>query len=163
MRTVLTTVIVTGLLFGGCTDDADPGPAGTFEPIGDGPAGIEDVVQHLVDPPEYPVAIDGDPELVELRSEDLARRHHVYLAEAAGPAVEDELVRGSVLRVGADQQVEFDPAVSVAELDGASITGVEDCPAPCQVSGPALVAPQEWFQSIRVAAGWQLVEPAPTE
>lgn len=147
----------------GCRDSTD-GPGGGFQTLGDGPAGIEDVVQHLIDPPPYPAPVSDEAELVELRSPDLNRRHHLYLAELAESGTLDgELVPGSVVHLADGVTLTVPGGASVATLDGSAVTAVTACAGPCEAIGPALVAPPEWLQGIRVAADWELVVPAPTE
>lgn len=147
----------------GCRDSSD-GPGSGFQTLGEGPAGIEDVVQHLIDPPPYPAPVADEAELVELRSPDVSRRHHLYLAELAESGTLDgELVRGSVVHVADGVTLTVPDGASVATLDGSTVTAVDACAAPCAAAGPSLVAPPEWLQGIRVDPGWELVVPAPTE
>jgi hypothetical protein len=146
-----------------CRDGGD-GPGGGFQTLGDGPAGIEDVVQHLADAPDYPAPVTAEPELAELRSPDVNRRHHLYLAAVDQDGTLDgELVRGSVVQVADGSTLTAPEGASVAQLDGTTVTEVSDCPAPCEVTGPALVAPADWLEGIRVAEDWELLVPAPTE
>lgn len=135
-------------------------------PLGDGPVEVEDAVQHLLEAPDYPGGIDAaTAELAELRAPGLRDRHHVFLAEASGDvSFAAAPVPGSVVRLPDGATVTSDLALSVARLDGDTVTGgASDCGPPCEFSGPALVAPEGWLGGIGVTEGWELVVPAPTE
>lgn len=135
-------------------------------PLGDGPVGVEDAVQHLLEAPAYPGGIDGaTAELAELRAPGLRDRHHVFLADAPGDVAFDAApVAGSVVRLPDGATVTSDVVLSVARLDGDTVTGgASDCGPPCEFSGPALVAGEGWLAGIGVAEGWELVVPAPSE
>jgi hypothetical protein len=135
-------------------------------PLGDGPVGVEDAVQHLLQPPAYPGGIEtASAVLAELRAPGLRDRHHVFLADAPGDVSFDEPpVAGSVVRLTDGASVTSDLVLSVARLDGDTVTGgASDCGPPCELTGPALVAAEGWLGGIGVSEGWELVVPAPTE
>lgn len=153
----LLTLLLLVAVLGACTSGSDGD--GVSET---GPRNPAVPVQHLVDAPDFPAPVTGDAELAELHSPAGDDRHFVYLAELGEDGVlEGELVRGAVVLVGDGATLEVPDGASTAALADGTVTSVADCPAPCEVSGPALVAPPAWLPGIGVAAGWQLVVPAP--
>lgn len=165
-RLVAVAVLVTGLLAGCSALGGEPGPGGTFQelPAEGEPAGIEDVVQHLFEAPTFPDPVGGEGQMVELRSPDVSRRHHFFLAEHdGGGELAEPLLRGAAVRLPDGASLALPEGASIARLDGTTVTDVSNCDAPCTATGPALVAPLDWFQGIRTAADWELLVPAPTE
>lgn len=130
----------------------------------EGPRNPAVPVQHLIDAPPYPAPVTDDPDLVELHSPEGDNRHHLYLAEfGAAGTLDGELVRGSVVLVAEGATLTVPDGASTAELDESTVATVADCPAPCEVAGPALVAPLGWLSGIGVSPGWKLVVPAPAD
>lgn len=153
-------VLAIGLLLAGCESEPGPGEGTLVE----GPRDADDIVQHLVEAPEYPAPVTGDAELVELRSPEGTNRHQAFLAElATGGTLEGELVRGAIIQLGDGVTLSVPSGASVASLVDDEVVEVTACDAPCDVTGPALVAPPEWLPGIQVAAGWQLIAPAPAD
>jgi hypothetical protein len=144
-----------------CTDgDPEPDPTGAIStPIETGTVVDEDVVVHLAEPPSLAPPLDAAaPVESELRTADLTDRHLVYVVTAEdGMSITEPLPAGALAEVpsGADLAGEVD--LSVAEVDGDVVTSVTDCPAPCSVTGPALVGPGGWLTGLGVDAGWELV------
>lgn len=153
----------TSILLTGCSSDLPEGFGGTFQPLPEGAVGIEGAVQHLIEAPPFPGPVTSGGVMVELRSPDLNRRHLAFMARlTADGALDGELVRGSFVYVSAGAALTVPTTSSVVQLDGDTVMSVAACAVPCTVTGPALVAPDGWFESIRTGAGWLLVDPAPT-
>jgi hypothetical protein len=144
-----------------CTGSGSDGDGGRSEA---GPRNPAVPVQHLIDPPSYPTPVTAAAELVELRTPAGDNRHQAYLAELdQDGTLEGELVRGSLVLVTAGTTLSVPGGASTATLDGGVVASVGECPAPCEVSGPALVAPPEWLPGVGVEAGWELLVPAPAD
>lgn len=160
-RTVLA-VAAMAMLATACNGEEGVAPGeGTLV---EGPRGAEDIVQHLVDAPAYPAPVTDEPELVELRNTDGTNRHQAFLAELdADGTLEEGLVRGALVRVGDGVTLTIPDGATTAALDAGAVTAVADCAAPCEVTGPALVAPPQWLPGIGVEAGWELLVPAPEQ
>ncbi len=136
--------------------EAGPGTASA------GPRGPDEIVQHLIDPPDYPAPVTEAAELAELRDAEGNNRHQAYLAQLEESGTLDgDLVRGSMVLVVSGTTLSVPAGASTAVLDDSAVTSVGDCAAPCEVSGPALVAPSGWLTGIGVAPGWELIVPAP--
>lgn len=162
MQTGVLRILPVLLLFvvtlGACTGDGSEGD-GVSE---SGPRSPGVPVQHLIDAPDYPSPVSDDAELAELRTPEGDNRHHAYLAALDGDGtLEGELVRGALVLVGDGAVLEVPDGASTAALEDGIVAAVEECPAPCEVTGPALVAPPEWLPGIGVEAGWELLVPAP--
>ena len=154
-------VVVSLLLVAALTACDGGSGEGTLEV---GPRGPDDIVQHLVDPPAFPAPLTGGSELAELRNAEGTNRHQAYLAVFDGSGTLDgELVRGGIVRLEDGASLTVPDGASTATLDGTTVSTVGPCPAPCEVTGPALVAPTGWFPGIGVGQGWELVVPAPAE
>lgn len=151
-------LLLTVVALAACDPGGEPGPGGPSA----GPRGADEIVQHLVDPPDYPAPVTADAELAELRSAAGDNRHQAYLAELEESGTLDgELVRGSMVLVAVGTTLSIPDGASTADLEDGTVASVGDCAAPCEVSGPALVAPTGWLSGIGVVAGWELVVPAP--
>lgn len=160
-RTVLV-VAALALLAAGCDRQEGVGPGeGTLV---EGPRGAEDIVQHLVEAPAYPAPVTEDAELAELRNAAGTNRHQAFLADLdADGALDAALVRGALVQVADGVTLTVPDGASTASLEGDAVTAVAECAAPCEVIGPALVAPPGWLPGIGVEAGWELLVPAPEQ
>ena len=131
----------------------------------EGPRGAEDIVQHLVEAPDYPAPVTEAAGLAELRNPEGTNRHQAFLADLDQDGTLDgALTRGAIVRVAVGATLTVPDGASTATLTGDTseeVGVVEDCAAPCEVTGPALVAPPTWLPGIGVSPGWQLLVPAP--
>lgn len=166
----LVAVLLAVTIAGGCSPDDR---VGSSRPLGSEPLSDDEVTLHLAAAPELPDSLAGAVVTVsELRAEDLTERHTVQLVEV--PAGVDELdgalKPGAPLLVPEGVTVEFDAAVGTVALAGGdgAVAGVleepqDDCAAPCEVVGPALVVEAGWFEGAGARPGWQLLVPSPIE
>lgn len=170
-RALLAAVLAVGLVLAGCTDgEPDGDGTGVSRPIGSEPLGDDEVTLHLVDPPELPPELAGaEVTTSELRAPDLTERHTVEVVDVPSDttSLEGPLIDGALLRVPEGVTVEVASEVGtvplVAAEDAAGALGeiTSSCAAPCEVQGPALVAPSDWITGIGAEPGWLLLVPSP--
>lgn len=123
-------------------------------------------MQHLLEPPRFEGELSGVEVIeAELRTADLYDRHLIYVARPEGREISTPAIpaAGAAVVVPSGSSLSLESAASVARLEGERVTAVESCEAPCQVSGPALVASEGWLQGLAVDDGWRLLVPAPEE
>lgn len=169
-RTVAAAFALVAVL-GACTDDGQT-IDGTSVELGDGPLSDDEVTLHMAEPPELSGPLSGaEVTRSELRTEDQTSRETVQLVDvpASASSLDEVPPAGAVLRVPAGQTLRVGVDVDAAGLEPDATDGepgvLRDvrtpCAAPCEVDGPALVAPAGWMAGFGVAEGWQLLVPSP--